>query len=86
MCAEKMAKPCRGRRASLTCAGRSTVAASALSERQPLLPQCPTTEDSVYHHPLHPDLRGSELEDGTRSPQVGTDSNPSMCAEKTVEP
>ncbi len=40
----------------------------------------------MYHHPLNPTLHGSELEDGARSSQVGTDTNPPMRAEKMTEP
>ena len=36
--------------------------------------------------PLNPTLYGSELEDGARASQVGTDTNPPMCAEKMTEP
>ena len=49
------------------------------------MPRCHTTEDRVYHHPLNPTLHGSELEDGARSSQVGTDTNPPMRAEKKTE-
>ena len=44
-----------------------------------------TPRRTVCHHPLNPTLHGSELEDGARSSQVGTDTNPPMRAEKMTE-
>ena len=39
----------------------------------------------MHHRLLDPTLHGYELEAGVRSPQVGTDTNPQLRAEKMTE-
>ena len=40
----------------------------------------------MHHRLLNPTLHGYELEDGVKSPQVGTDTKPQLRADKMTEP